>query len=254
MHRCCRMRLHGRWVKYTALLFGRLGYEGKVMFWKNWFKKKVSVGKILIIVPTERGVLRETLEAIWGQDYQNFKLMVYRHKPNPLKRRHWNCADAKEKARKQALKTDSEFFLFCDSDVVLPKNALSEFMLQAKQGNKIRYHAQGGWYQLTNNLWSGGRWVADHVFQSFTAPGQSVTITEKIELGCAFLSREIFEKLSFEDGENIGIKDRYGWRSACDCMAWSNKALDAGYQLYMNGHVVCKHLKKGLINAEINIA
>src|SRR5438552_838686 len=99
--------------------------------------------KVLVVIITERDVMTESMEAVLGQDYPNFDLMVHarrgRLKCEDERRapgmraattKYLNCSDNRERARKMALASDADKFLFVDSDIVLPPGAISELAKQ----------------------------------------------------------------------------------------------------------------------------
>src|SRR3954468_23500325 len=112
--------------------------------------------KVLVVIITADQVKPQCWQSILDQDYPNFDCLVHIRKPKInsvdddssaehkyLVKKYVNCTDNREVARKIALASDAERFLFVDSDVVLPKNAISELMKQP-------FDVQGGWYNVAH--------------------------------------------------------------------------------------------------------
>jgi hypothetical protein len=202
---------------------------------KLWKRTPRAVNtRVLIVIPTGDGVVEgEVYETMQSQDYTGgLKVLVSRTAPEARKLRVQNIVDARNAARQAALKSDADWFLWLDSDVILPRHAVRELMLQALHNGAIRYHLIGGWYQLNPRAWSAGRWVADHTIASIVTPERSVTRVDKIELGCVLMSRTVLEQIKFEFDP-----------SACECQRFAIRAEELGYRLWMDGGVICRHLK-----------
>src|SRR3954466_2512570 len=99
--------------------------------------------KVLVIVITADRVLPQCWEAIMKQDYPRFDLLVHVRKPKleeidgnqpeaikAIIKKYINCTDNREAARKIALASDAERFLFVDSDIVIPSGAIAEMVRQ----------------------------------------------------------------------------------------------------------------------------
>lgn len=200
--------------------------------------------KALIVIPTADDVRKECMDSCKNQDYKNYEIMVARKKPVPKKAWIENIVDNRNAARKKALKTDADCFLWIDSDIVLPKNALSEMMKQP-------FAILGGWYKINRIDWNAGKWIADNTLFNLRAPEPSVIKVDKIDLGCIFMKREVLKKIKFRLENRAltiwGMKEKTG---ACECLMFAIDAQDAGYQLYMDGDVICKHLKKEFQDGE----
>jgi hypothetical protein len=152
-----------------------------------------------------------------------------------------NCAENREAARRLALASDADAFLYLDSDIVLPAGAVAEFVRQSRP-NRIL----GGWYPiLGTDRWVAGRWVADNVFHNFTAPQPGVVRTDTVGLGCAFLPRAAMERLPIRHGADLECRDVRGRQLMVgECGAFGNDAAAAGFRLYMVGEVVCGHVRR----------
>jgi Glycosyl transferase family 2 len=164
-------------------------------------------------------------------------------------RTHWktsmNCAENREAARRHVLATsDADAFLFMDSDIVLPEGAVEEFVKQCRTNKSII----GGWYPFRNDprgRWAAGRWIADNTFHNFTRVQASLVKTDMVGLGCAFITREALSNLRFEHVPNLASVSLNGETLIVEeCGAFGNLANEKGYELWMDGSVVCGHLDR----------
>src|SRR6185295_17082749 len=149
----------------------------------------------------------------------------------------------------------------------IPKNAVSNLMRQLEQPpinldnfkalektfGKLeapkKKHIIGGWYKLLNKhgkiptLWSPSRWIADNVLVSLMYVEKSVVRVDKIASGCIMMSREVLEKIPWRTGATIKVNEEDGKFSCpCMCAMFGIDAQDLGYELWMDGSVVCQHL------------
>lgn len=249
-------------------------------------KPKVTIVVIAPIDPKLKTDRKAFLSAL-TQDYENFDVINHFEKPedhiflkedtpfsramNSIAKTYWNCSKNREIARKLALNGDAEYFLFKDWDIVLPKDAISNFMKQAaerfttvpykdqKTGDTVpagqplpKRHIQGGWYPIYYHRtkvfakWPAGKWIDNKKFTYYREKESSLVYTHLIGLGCALISREALANTHFEHGLDIEFTNESGnpMRGG-ECLAFANCALDNGYELAMNGDVVCEHIKKG---------
>lgn len=245
--------------------------------------KKVTCVIIAPIRNRER-INKRCLNSVISQDYENFDVLVHYEKPivypkGDIPAVDWiiqlykNASHNREVARKMAQITDSDYFLFLDSDIELPKNAIRSFMTQTgkrktsidfplKDGTIIpagtenpEIHIQGGWYPIYGRddggfgFFPSGRFIKDNTILKYLSPEPSLIIADYTGLGCCFMSREVVENVSLgDDGMHTITQDELGIeRIAGDALAFGNNAFNAGYQIYMNGDVICKHHKSGRI-------
>jgi len=227
----------------------------------------------IIIASLNGKVEPRCLKALQSQDYEDFDILIHYEKPvkynTYLENLYKNCSRNRNIARKMALSNDSDYFLFLDSDIVLPRGALKSFMLQTGKrvttipaldpmrhqiipvGTAVpEIHIQGGWYPIyyrdSGKLahFVSGKWVADNTFAQFKYPEASLISCDALGLGCCFMSRAAVEDIEFEDGMNIELMNDRGQKLvAGECTAFGNKAFDKDYSMYMNGDVICEHIK-----------
>jgi len=224
--------------------------------------------KVLITIPTNNEVMPEVMKAVNAQTYPNFDVLV-NVGDSPLDPKLETLlktfAISRNKIRELALETDAEYIFMVDSDVLVPVDALANLMYQ--MGNKVTsidWRAPdgriipkgtknpekfiiGGWYpkKFTNNHeWICGKWTADNLFMTLNYPAKSLIEVDMVGLGCCLVKRELLEKVKWVESELFKIsKDRWGEDTyAGDCLAFCNLVADAGYRMYMDGSVICKHL------------
>jgi glycosyltransferase involved in cell wall biosynthesis len=225
--------------------------------------------KILVIIITKDYVMKKCYESVLRQDYPNFSVMISSSKPeqlhqDPVTNRWFNLAKHRSYARKLALASDVDYFFWVDSDIELPKYALSNLMKQLnppvfdeRHWENIKKmfpdrditpkqkHIIGGWYPLNKTAWNCSSWVADNTISSYLKPQQSVIRVDKIDMGCVLMAREVLEKVDFKNGFSIVVNKNI---NACECLMFARDAQDAGYELFMDGSVICKHLhREGLL-------
>jgi len=207
---------------------------------------------VSVIIPIIKGgkVEEETLISLKNQNYDNLNILISEDEPI-AETRLQNLVNSRNKLRDEALKVQSDYYLMLDSDVILPDNGINNLILQAhdKRKNKSRFNIIGGWYPLVPiqnpPIWSAGRWIDDNVMINLRSVEHSVVVVDKIELGCALVSKKVYEQIPIEAGFNNLIKIDNGekWMPSCECLMFGKKAQDLGYKLYMNGDVICRHIK-----------
>lgn len=223
--------------------------------------------KVAIIIFTDGNLPRKVYKATLAQDYPETSIIISIRKPDSKKSKQDNIIEHMNYSRQLAKGSDADYFFFVESSVVLPKNAVTNLMCQLEQPEinpnaflalergfgKIeapkKKHIIGGWYKLLNKhgkiptLWSPSRWIADNVLISLLYVERSIVRVDKIASGCIMLSREVMEKITWRSGANVKVNEENGtYSSPCMCAMFGIDAQDAGYDLWMDGSVVCKHL------------
>lgn len=140
--------------------------------------------------------------------------------------------------RKMALSSPAEWFLWLDSDVAMPKTAISEFL-------KAGFPLMGGWYKKKGV----NDWVANYkkgdVFVYYTQPQHGVIDTDLIGLGCVMMHRTVLEKQDFKPFTELGMKDDKGNNYFFgECFGFTQEAKSMGIKPKMVGSIVCKHNHK----------
>ena len=224
----------------------------------------------------------ECLQSIMTQDYGNMEILINIKEPDPKKEKYPNIVDNANECRERALKTDADYFWMVDDDVLPPPYALTELMKQMGKkkttmpfrmtvtspeipvGTPVKEkHIIGGWWKHHNpcghehvyGSWSCGSWIPNQGFANyFGIPYTGLTKVDKIDFGCILISRKVLEKIPFENGDKVDIrwykpeekdkKQKSFNGHPCHCLMFAIRAQDLGYELYMCGNVICKHIKR----------
>src|SRR4051812_1893849 len=119
--------------------------------------------KVLVVIIAKDHVMPECWGSVLQQRYEDFDVLLHVRKPrcqhpDPVKKKYLNCADNREAARRLALGSQAQRFLFVDSDIILPGDAIAELVKQP-------FAVQGGWYRIQeSDRYACGRWVGDNLF------------------------------------------------------------------------------------------
>lgn len=199
---------------------------------------------VMVIVITKDKVEDECLASIHAQDYPDFDVMVH-----AMKSRHYhenelinsilNMIRNRNYCRQMALASDAKQFLLVDSDIKLPKNAISSLIQHQKD-------FICGWYPVKHYMNQKG-WPASVIEGGtmiyFKEPMHSVVIAHSTGLGCAMVSRKLLERAEFNDGTDHTMPTNLGQNILIDDSSqFCFDAIAAGCQLYMDGDVICEHL------------
>jgi cellulose synthase/poly-beta-1,6-N-acetylglucosamine synthase-like glycosyltransferase len=224
----------------------------------------------MVVMVTKDYLMPKCMKAVLAQDYDNYSTLIHVMKPtethkNPNMAYIMNIAKSKEVARKLALASDAKYFLFVDSDVVIPSNAISELVKQLATGEpskelalaveritgkKSRYipkHAIAGYYpsKEDKNLWIMGRYVADNTVFHLRKVEPSVTRVDFAGCGCMRVDRFLLKKLKWRSGIDRFIKTVDGTPLFLDdSLDLCSQIYELGYDIWADGSVVCQHLKQ----------
>lgn len=198
--------------------------------------------KVLVIIPTPDRVMPACYEKILSQDYENFSILIYALKPIDFKNnfnKTLNSTRTRNAIRDMALASDADYFMFVDSDTVMPKDTISTLVSNNKD-------MVGGWYKiLTDERWASGYFTTKKGkkhFVNYTSPQKGLIEVDMIGLGCLLVSRKVYKSIKFNAGLDektvlkgypsfIGISGQYGV-----------DAHKKGFKLYMDGRIICQHL------------
>jgi GT2 family glycosyltransferase len=224
--------------------------------------------KVLVIIVAKDHPSVDCMESVLNQDCENFTILLHIRKPeeihyNPQVNKSKNVALNRNETKKLALASDADYFLLVDSDMVIPKNTISSLIRQMPErksdmpcildGKEVpaqiipRRHIVGGWCQVMDksNRWVAGKWVGDNMLFQYQDPQPHLIEVDFLSLACVMLSRKALTELDFEDGLD---KECYSTllkkkMNLGTCVAFCNKAADKGYRMFVDGSVVCRHIK-----------
>lgn len=265
------------------MIIDDIGYE--LVDGKRVGERKEPKVLCVVIAPIKKDFkLDKRCEASWmNQDYQNYSLLIHYEQPlinseHYLVNLNVNCSHNRNQARLAALNTDADYFLFLDSDIELPATAISSFMMQVGNDRKTTLdwikqdgtvipkgthvpekHIQGGWYPIIGlkdgRLWGFpcGEFIGDNQYLPFLFPQSSLVRTDICGAGCLFMTRKALSDIKFEHGLNYKIKlATNGADLFCDESGrFGMMAYEKGYDIYMNGDVICKHHKPGRLKKRV---
>ena len=231
--------------------------------------------KVLVIMTCDNEPMPESVSSVKEQDYDNFEFLLHKKQPNPTLSRCLNIVEVRNEVREIALTKDADYFLWVDSDIVLPKHAISKFMLNilvthstitvVADGKTIpagtpikKKHIIGGWYKIkqTPERWVAGRWLPEKknnagevISQIFQYPyvDTGFVRTDFVGLGCAMMSRELLSVIKFTSG-----LDKFAFNTSVGrelfigpCVSFGNDCHENGFDMFMDGDIICEHLVTG---------
>ncbi len=199
--------------------------------------------KVLVIIPTRKFVETDCLRSVTNQTYTDYSVCMHAMMPiklhlDPEKDRVMNIVRNRNYIRDMVLKSDAEWFFWVDSDTVVPQNAIETFL-------KIKEPYMGGWYQKKDKTtWVAGRFNNKGVFVfQKNIPQEEKFETDLLGLGCAFIHRSVLEKISFEHGMDVMMKEESGQKLFyAECAMFCKAAKEKGITPYLIRDVVCGHL------------
>lgn len=200
----------------------------------------MSFPKVLVVIPTGNGVEPECAASVRAQDYPNFSAIVHfapSQKMGLAERPNYsmNSTLSRQAARKMALASDAEYFLFLDDDVILPKDAILNLV---KHRKPLLY----GWYKMiVGKAWVAACWCAERLVR-YRSPQKSLATCEMGGLGCMLVSRKALSQVDFAPGLNEIVQVETGeMMNLGPCGAFSRDAHVKGFRPLMCGDVICGH-------------
>lgn len=200
--------------------------------------------KVLIVMISSGNVEEESRISAEHQDYSNYEFII---KVTPaqtlssheVKNKYLNCSHNRNLAREIALKYSADYYLFMDDDIILPENAIKSLVSRQKD-------VVGGWYKMVKgNNWVAGRWVSENTFFNFKFPEKGLVLTDVVGLGCALIKKEVLEMVKFESGTELFCNNEWGETIIVgECGVFGRKVQKLGYNLYMDGNVICDHIDR----------
>lgn len=203
--------------------------------------------RVLTVIVTADRVEPRCWDAATRQTHADGSVLVYQRwpaieHPNAVQRLYRNCAAARDAARKVALASDADAFLFLDSDVVLPPTAVATFVDRSEPD-----HVAGGYYPIRDDLYGrypAGVWGGHDLFVNLECIWPGRMRVDVIGCGCAFVPRVVLAQLHFRHGCDetcVGVPG-FGTLLLGECGAFGRDARDKGFALFMDGDVVCEHV------------
>jgi len=205
--------------------------------------------KILIAVPTYETIYPDTYKSLWDLDKGPHECLFESV-------RGYDVATARNRIAEKALALETDWLLMVDNDVVLPKDALTNLLGQAKDVN-LGYYAHRG----DDNLYHGRTCICrlkdEHGKEYYHYPMESEYTADemrgmadagmgKIEvhgggMGCALIRTEVFRKASYPwfDWVNYGDANR-GMLS--EDLYFCALCRASGIPIYADVRVGCGHL------------
>jgi hypothetical protein len=150
------------------------------------------------------------------------------------KDRHMNCTRNRNEARKKALTHAADAYLFLDSDVLLPPDAVKKF-------DEANLPVAYGWYKTKQGInWVAGQNIQADVFCHYLHPVKEPVPVDLAGLGCMWCTREVLEKFEFfPDVENYIVTAGGQRVFKGECYDWAQKTKEYNPRMI---DVVCQHL------------
>jgi hypothetical protein len=199
--------------------------------------------KVLVVVITKDTVEPAVMQAIKSQDYKDYSILISIMQPvipdNSGKQKILNVIKHRNFVRKMALECDADYYLWVDSDIVIPPNTISSLVSHGK-------HFMTGWVPMKGQ-WPRKPWIpsfidgkvimfVDHVYEGLTSVQNAG--------GCFLISHELLNQLAWRDGtDNLFATNAIGTTVyADDGTQYCLDAAELGYGLFADGDVVCEHI------------
>ncbi len=216
--------------RMPKVLVGCPTYEGKAYCFDEYARsvQNLDYGNYDILLAdnskTEEyfNKTREKLPAIRVQNYEN-----------PRK----TLAEARNALRKKALEGNYDFFLSLEQDVIPPENAIKKLISHNKDIVTGNYLVPK---RINNKVFPVSPVLIKRNGKFITADrgvldSENLAEIEACGLGCVLISRKVLEKIKFRHEENSRT-----W----DDMFFSKDARQAGFQIFLDPTIKCRHLIK----------
>ncbi len=199
--------------------------------------------KVLILIPTRLFVEPDCLASVNNQTHADYSVCIHALAPIQLhieseKNRVLNVVRNRNMMRDMALKTDAEWFMWVDSDTVIPPSAIATFL-------KYKKPLMGGWYKKKDgSVWVAGSFIPNGLFQFYKEqPADAELPVDLLGLGCAFMHRDVLEKIEFDPGITKDMTDTSGASFFyAECAMLCESAKKIGITPLLIKDVVCRHL------------
>lgn len=157
---------------------------------------------------------------------------------NPQYNKTKNSVRNRNELRKIALGSSATHFMLVDSDTVLPLDCVEKLLAADKD-------IISAWCPMANApKWIAGYWD-NHRFAYYESPLPGIAPVDMAPLGCMLVRRAVLERLTFDDATQLVVETIDGQKMyAGVTLAFALLARAAGYDLYMHGDLICKHIQR----------
>lgn len=205
--------------------------------------------KILAAVPTFETIYPDTYRSIWNLDRGGHEVLFESV-------RGYDVATARNKIAEKAVALNADYVLSVDNDVVLPKDALT-LLLEDARDICIGYYAHRG----TDNRYSGRTCICrlknEKGENYYNYPLESEYTAEEVKalrdsgakkiiihgggMGCSLIKTDVYRKIKYPwyDWVNYGDANR-GMLS--EDLYFCELARNSGYPIFADVRVACGHL------------
>ncbi len=195
--------------------------------------------KILIAVPTFENITPDTFRAVYGLD-RGWHICMFDFV------RGYDCATARNNIAQMTLDKTADYVLMVDNDVVLPSDALTDLLEDARE-------VCLGYYPHRNdlNVYDGKTNLCRYGEENYTQQIPALELKEmagkglfKIQihgggLGCALIRADLFERTVYPWFDWVNYKD--GGILSED-LYFCEQCARAGIPIYADTRVGCGHL------------
>lgn len=199
---------------------------------------------VIVYVKSLKDIQSECVSGIHSQEYTNFNFMIHEMRPLVLhkdsaRNKSMNVTRNRNQIIPMALASGAEWICFVDSDVVIPKNTISDFKKFADK-NKIL----GGWYSRgAGPDWVAAQYTSYDFLTYYQTPIEGLLPVDLLGIGCSFMHRSLLEKLNFRTAEDEIVSDYKGNYYRGNCLSFCDDARAIGVQPTLVGSIICKHIK-----------
>lgn len=201
--------------------------------------------RILIAVPTFENILPDTFQSLWDMDKPcecDFRFV-----------RGYDCATARNRIADTAIEGGYDAVLMVDSDMTLPKDALTRLLA-------LGVNVASGWYlrrsvdtRQTNafKLFDphGGRYYGYPRESSYNADELSgmdeIVVVHGTGMGCCLIRTDVFSKVPYPWFDWVNYADRHGMLS--EDLYFCSALGKADIPIHVDPHVACGHLFRRIV-------
>lgn len=189
---------------------------------------------VLICIPTYESIAPETFKSVYDQECNEVH-------GRPLFDfvKGYGCAQARNKAAKEAIDCGVDYLMFVDSDVILPSNALNcllQYDSDICVGIYPRRNTSNGQTEVFLN--TSYNFQDDNNLNLNSIPSDIRIGVKGGGMGCACIKTSLFKKLEYpyfkyveyDDGSTLSEDNYFCWRAA-----------EAGAKIQCDTRVRCKH-------------